>query len=456
VYTDARTGGTINGANETDDGIKEIGGYVHSVTRLSPKFDIVSALRIDKNSRLESAVLSPRVGVVFKLTPDQNLRFTYNRSFSTPSDNNLFLDIVAGAAGPYSVRALGVPAEGFHFRAGGGCAGGVGNLCMRTPFVPTAGLLPANAAALWQVAIGFLLQSPLVPTALKPLLQSIPAPTTQVATVLRALNPTTAAFAEVTPDQVRDIDRLKPTISNSFEAGYKAIFNSKFKLAIDAWYEHKRNFVGPLIVETPNVFLDPATLGAYLASKGVPTQALSGLVTSMAGIPLGTVVPNDGGKLTQRPDIFLTYRNFGTVNIFGSDLALDYIASDRFSVSGTYSWVNKDFFPQSEVGGLTDVALNAAKSKGSATFRFRNDRQGWGSELRFRAVAGFPVNSGVYVGKTDGYGVVDLGGTYRPPVGARNLLLAVNVANLFNHGYATFVGVPQLGRLVLTKVSYTF
>ena len=89
-------------------------------------------------------------------------------------------------------------------------------------------------------------------------------------------------------------------------------------------------------------------------------------------------------------------------------------------------------------------------------FRLRNDRQGWGSELRFRAVACFPVNSGVYVGKTDGYGVVDIGGTYRPPVGARNLMFAVNVTNLLNHGYATFVGVPHLGRLVLTKISYTF
>jgi len=27
---------------------------------------------------------------------------------------------------------------------------------------------------------------------------------------------------------------------------------------------------------------------------------------------------------------------------------------------------------------------------------------------------------------------------------------------VFNHAYATFVGVPKLGRLLLTKVSYTF
>jgi outer membrane receptor protein involved in Fe transport len=56
----------------------------------------------------------------------------------------------------------------------------------------------------------------------------------------------------------------------------------------------------------------------------------------------------------------------------------------------------------------------------------------------------------------DSYGVLDLQGTWRPPVGARNMLISLNVQNLFNKHYATFVGVPNLGRLVLTKLSYTF
>ena len=59
--------GTINGRNEADDGIREIGGYVHSITRLSSKLDVVGAIRLDKNSRLESAVLSPRVALVFSV-----------------------------------------------------------------------------------------------------------------------------------------------------------------------------------------------------------------------------------------------------------------------------------------------------------------------------------------------------------------------------------------------------
>ena len=84
---------------------------------------------------------------------------------------------------------------------------------------------------------------------------------------------------------------------------------------------------------------------------------------------------------------------------------------------------------------------------------------------QFRAAKGFPVNSGVFVSPqrtdgtlipTDSYGIIDLQGSIRPKFGARNMILAMSINNVLNHGYATFVGVPKIGRLLLTKVSYTF
>ena len=253
---------------------------------------------------------------------------------------------------------------------------------------------------------------------------------------------------------------------------------------MDGWYEHKRNFVGPLIVESPTVFLDRATTISYLTGlftqAGVPNPqatataigtGMAGLsaATSRAttGVPLATVVPTNT-PLTGRPDIFLTYRNFGSVNLWGSDLALDYVVSRHVALSGSYSFVSKDFFVRdSAKGDPSDIALNASKSKGSVAGAWRDDPHGWSAELRFRALKGFPVNSGVYVsppdpanpGKllpTDSYGVVDVQGTWRPPFGARDLLVSGSLQNLLNKHYATFVGVPNLGRLFLTKLTYTF
>jgi iron complex outermembrane receptor protein len=490
ILTDARTDGTINGRNEADDNIKEIGGYVHSVTRLSPKLDFVGALRLDKHSRLSSAVFSPRAALVFKPKDNQSFRVTFNRAFSTPTNNNLFLDIVAGRIplSPtigYNVRALGVPKDGFHFRADGGCAGGAGNnLCMRTPFNEAAGLLPANAVALWAAAVQA------VSAAAGPQLTALMlahAPTTQVGTQLRLLNPTTQQFIDVTDpaSQVRDIAALQPTISHQLEAGYKALIGNRFQISLDAWYEHKRNFTGPLIVESPTVFLDRATTIAYLTAlytqAGVPNAAataaavgtgMAGLSAGTAaqgttGVPLGTVVPNDS-PLNDKSDIFLTYRNFGTVNLWGADLAMDMVFGKHLSMAGSYSFVNKDFFPKADLDNApTDIALNASKSKGSLTAGWRDDPKGWSMEGRLRAVKGFPVNSGVYVSApdpndptklqpTDSYAVVDLQGTWRPPLGSRNMLFSANVQNLLNKHYATFVGVPRLGRVLLTKLTYTF
>lgn len=485
IKTDARTGGTINGRNEDDDTIKEYGVYVHSVTHLNPKLDLVAAIRFDKASVLESAVWSPRAGIVFKPSEDQAFRVTFNRAFSTPSNNNLFLDIVAGriplsATIGYNVRALGVPKAGFKFRVDGGCPGGEGNLCARTPFNEAAGVLPAKASLLWGAAVGAVCAQ--VPPQLCGLMMANP-PTSQVGTQLRLLNPTTQQFVDITESQVQDIAPLRPTVNHEIEVGYKALLAGKFQISLDGWYQHKRDFTGPLIVESPTVFLDrPSTityLTALFTQAGVPNpQQTAGAVgTGMAGVsaattvqttgvPLATVVPTNT-TLTDRPDIFLTYRNFGSVNLWGGDVALDYVVNSRLSLSGSYSYVNKDFFPRDEVNGPTDIALNASKSKGSLTVAWRDDPHGWGAEARFRALKGFPVNSGVYVsapdpndpGKllpTDSYEVLDLQGTWRPPVGARNMLISVNVQNLFNSHYATFVGVPNLGRLFLTKLSYTF
>jgi outer membrane receptor protein involved in Fe transport len=52
--------------------------------------------------------------------------------------------------------------------------------------------------------------------------------------------------------------------------------------------------------------------------------------------------------------------------------------------------------------------------------------------------------------------VLDVQGTWKPPLGARNMLISLNVQNLFNKHYSTFVGLPNLGRFLLTKVSYTY
>src|SRR4029079_16118986 len=74
IRTEPRTEGTINGRNEGDDIISEVGGYVHSVTSLSRMVELTTDTRDDKHSRLNDPVFSPRVALVFKPVENQNFR----------------------------------------------------------------------------------------------------------------------------------------------------------------------------------------------------------------------------------------------------------------------------------------------------------------------------------------------------------------------------------------------
>ena len=501
AYTDARTAGTVNGRNENIDNISEIGGYIHSVTRLSNRFDLTAALRVDKHSALQDPNVSPRAALVYQVAENQNLRFTYNRAFSTPSNNNLFLDLVAGGipGTGFKIRALGVPQDGFSFRGYCG-AGGVDDLCMWSPWVSSqTSASPAQAAPYWAVAreavlarLGGALPPSLAGLApvIAQVLRGVPNPTSaQVTTSLRTLDPTAGVFNAIDPTLVTDITAMKPTISNVLELGYKGIIKGKFRFDADVWHDKRKNFVGPLIVESPNVFLDLATTGSYLGATFGPAlvQALTPIVGAaqaaaiaatltptiaggMAGIsgsktapgvPLGTVVPNS--PLTQSSDMFLTYRNFGDVELWGADLSFDYLVTDTWSFGGMYSWVNKDYFSRALTKGPTDIALNAPANKAAAYGRFRQGATGFMAEARVRYVAGFPINSGVYVTPlaADGgsresindYTLVDTQIGYQFKWG---MMATLNVQNLLNKNYQTFVGLPQLGRLIMTRLTYTF
>ncbi len=51
---------------------------------------------------------------------------------------------------------------------------------------------------------------------------------------------------------------------------------------------------------------------------------------------------------------------------------------------------------------------------------------------------------------------LDIGFNYRLPFLNENVMWSLNVTNVLNNKVATFVGVPQIGSLWLTRLSYRF
>lgn len=486
IHTMPKTEGTINGRNEDNDDITENGAYLHSVTDFTDHFQLTAAARVDKHSRLDNAVFSPRVAFVFKPDENQNFRLTYNRAFSTPSTNNLFLDleanaIVSGGTKLYGIRALGVPTTGLSFSHS--CAGGVGNsLCMRAPkaFTQTPGVItmPAQASLLYRAAVGASASGLVAGLAAK----GIPLATAQqIVGYMAGLQPTSAevgtqlrvlqsdkSFVDVNPTDLRDIAQLKPEIHNTYEMGYKGILGGRLQVSLDAWKENRKNFVGPLTIETPNVFLDAATLGAYLGPKlaaqfGAATAAaitptiagalggVSGSKTA-TGVPLGVV--NFSDTLSSSSDIIVTYRNFGNLDLWGGDLGAELLLDRGFSVLGTYSYVNKNLFSKSEVGGISDISLNAPANKHTVTVRYRDETRGWGAELRERHVDAFKAVAFIS-GVVKPYTLLDAGISYRPTT-LNGVLLSVNATNLANKVHQEFAQGNMIGRLIISRVQVSF
>jgi iron complex outermembrane receptor protein len=235
--------------------------------------------------------------------------------------------------------------------------------------------------------------------------------------------------------------------------GYNGLVAERFRIAADVYFEKKTDFVGPLIVETPTAHFAGTPLAGYLIANGIAPAQAAVAATAIASTPIGVVTPDN--PLTQTPELILTYRNFGDLDRWGGDLAFDILMTDRVSLNGSYSFVNKNFFPRSEVGGVSDVALNAPKNKVALGVAYREQPTGLAVDVRGRWNEEFPMNSGVFVGTVESYTVVDASVAYRFPF-AQNTILSVNVQNLFGDKHREFIGAPELGRLVLSQLSVTF
>ena len=603
LLTRPDTEGTINGRNEDNDNINEIGAYLQSETKILPELKLILAGRIDDHNHLSDLVISPRAALAFQPNDDHNLRLTLNRAFSTPSTSNLFLDRLAtpdayglganfepilGFSPHIDVRAQGPGSEtGLTFKRGAD-----GRPLFRSPFSPVAelpaethlplddpvatnlmwgigrGAVMAGVQPVFEAAVKQTLAQTFTPQALPQVIAGLPPETLQgvatqaistlppqvlqglppefapllqpgaiaalppeqlqqivpqvlqvlppevvqglaaslaasteeeiltgfaslipeqidgVKNVLRSLDPETGTFADV--EGVNDVDPLMPTITQTYEFGYKGILMNKLAFSADVYHTRIRDFVGPLVVETPNVFLDAESLSAFLGQHftaalndpqnatlnqallafDAPAQGGNGNGSAVdeltklfvagtenngpAFIPFGTVTPEQASDPNA---VLLTYRNYGDISLNGFDCSVTYYLNPSLSIGGNYSFVSKDLF-ETEITGR-DIALNAPKNKFGANVQYLNTNLGLGAGVRMNFVAGFPVNSGVYVGDVESYYTIDLNAGYDIPFGP-SPRLSLTVQNLLNTMYQPFIGAPEIGRLSLVRLTQTF
>jgi len=547
LLTRPDTEGTITGINEDDDNINELGVYLQSETNLPANLKFLAAARMDQHSHLDDLVFSPRAALVYTPAINHNLRATYNRAFSTPTSNTIFLDLMVqedlGGIGKTLEPALGFnpkidvraqgSRDGFRFQSSDAPPK------FRSPY---AAMLkkepdtyfdmhdPIMTNVMWGVGRGAVMNAflPMVEglvgrqlkgqglpdalvklqvSALSQAFQSaIPEQLGGLKNVMRTLNPTSLKFDDaVNPT---DVEPIKPTITQTSELGYKGVLANRLALSVDIYQTKIRDFVGPLEIETPSVFLEQQTLiaallkqikaeldkpenaplvqvamvlddpnlvigqnedGTPVAMKDLfpdnPVQKFGNGVsydelalifangTAQNGasqIPFGTVTP---AGVHDPNAIMLTYRNYGDISLYGADARLDFFLTENVILNGSLSFVSDDQF---ESDGKT-IPLNAPKNKFGLGVKYINADLGLSSQLQFRYIAGFPVNSGVYIGEVDPYQLVDVNFAYDLPAFLSTPpRLSLTIQNLLNNQHQEFVGAPEIGRLALMQITQSF
>jgi outer membrane receptor for ferrienterochelin and colicins len=230
----------------------------------------------------------------------------------------------------------------------------------------------------------------------------------------------------------------------------------------------------------PGVLFNPQQLGAYLGqniaqaliaagqspqvAQATATQAAAALTPLMAALPVGATAFTN--SLDDQPYLVFSYQKAtGSVNVHGIDVATDLQLDGGWSVAATYSNLNKNVFPDAPgATALNPLAANTPKHRATATVRYERTAK-FSANVRGRYADAFPVNSGVFnsynVGTPIPYPPVpvnaflDAGFSWELPM-ARGPRWSVQATNLLDNKVATFVGVPKLGRLILTRLQYTY
>ncbi len=536
IYTNPRTGNTINGRNEDVDNVTEYGAYIQSSTKPIKQLELLLAARGDGNNVIEGQFFSPRAALIIKPTESQNIRFTYNRAFQTPANFAFFLDLVQarniGGSG-YDVIARGnPPKEGWQFNRSCGSASAYSGFCMRSAFANQGNFVGASAAAAFPGAVQAL-SARLVPGIAQALSANFPAAVAQQlaagavqflgtrtpsnADLATRVSYLTSATVPVDPARLTDIAPLAAAFNNTFEVGYKAIIKDRVRLDASFWSQERGDIGTPAALSTPNVFFgNPQQLGGYLGQQlgAYFAQALAGVVPaaqipataaalasgvasaltpSVAAVPLGVVTFANGNSAPNA--VYATYlpaaSGGSSIWVNGLDLAADVVASDLLTFDFMYSWQSRTIFDGINGGNNLPLMSNSPGSRGSIGARYNNTSNGLGLELRTRYMESYQVNSGVYAtgfafpiaaGQTGatpsasgGAGrcspapagtfcyenvpeafMVDAQLTKRFTLGDQKLMWSLSGQNVFNNRLRTFPGAPDIGRMLMTRIQYTF
>ncbi len=524
LMTRPNTEGTINGRFEDQDNVNQYGGYLQGEWEINDQFKVVAAGRVDYHDVIEETQISPRAALVYKPSPQHTVRATYNKAFATPSTLSLSLDLANGIhplwngqQNPLNPQGVLMNIRGIGNPVGYGYATDAesGDL-LYTNFwdgqqytlanntnnnhvyfkniidVVTAQLQAESPESIRDQVPGIVEIIFLNIWGADGSIQNADLAAIDFLEFLETGDHEGSLWEETgSLENVKGVESQKSETTETYELGYKGMFQSKLFLTVDAYYTIKKNRRSGLLNHSPFVTFNPADLGVALgedsggnllhdnlaiaeglvdfftdgesslwelfenneeyvvdANENAYEELVKIIQDANAQLGVGVVTPTND-KVGN--DMILTYINQGDVSIWGADFGFTYLVNKNIQVGGAYSFVNKN---EIEVSTGGTVKLNAPKNKFSLSYDHLFENSGIGYGLNYRWYEGFPAQSAVYVGDVETYYTLD-GKVFYRPKNLEGFQATIDVNNLLGREYRSFPGTPRIGRMAFLKLAYT-
>ncbi len=498
------------GKNEDHDDYRIFGGYAQGKFALADKLDMILAGRYDDFDFIEDGFFSPRVAFVFKASPRHTFRASFNRAGNAAQGLEYYIDFPVNAP---------IPGLLDFWLSGQNDIQNFSDNPMIDVTLPGVPHLPWGTPGL-PLAIPYSQINDAVLAQLIPALEANPQTALLAPAVdqfLRNYNPTTFTGSLVGVNVFENnslLNDLIPTnestisVSNTFEVGYKGLIEDKLSVSLDVYRVTREGFsdftqIGPLVtlqgadipgdlgsdvagaitpslVEWLTPILGPdgaAAAAAQIAPQigGAYTLGGQGFVDQVnaatpgndgASLFLGSIfgavetdqMPQEADPAQDIVHVPAGYRIFpdAKMEYYGIDLGLEYYFNSDISAWFNYSYVSKTEFRGEDLGEGADsplaVFLNVPKNKFRLGLNYLPEN-GLRANISFQHDDSFEASVGQYSGKTDSKNLIDMGVGYDFGNG-----LAIDVVgnNVLDNKYRAFRNMPEIGRRILAKVTYTF
>jgi iron complex outermembrane receptor protein len=374
----------------------------------SERLKVVVAGRYDESS-LHEPQTTPKAALVWSLTPNSSLRFTYNESFQVPNYSEFFLQ--AEVLPAINLGRIPCPPGGNLF----------GVPCGSTGFINLEELCAHDG-----VVCGF--------------------DTDFNFGEIPGTDPTPDTLVLALGNEDLRVEKVK-----AFELGYSGVIGGKVLVTVDLYDTKNKDFITDLLPQlgTPLGRINP-NFGPYQLPQGLTAEHQQQILSILQAV-LGPLRPFLTHNLDGTPMVGVrSYTNFGAVDTRGADFGMTAFLNPNWSLALTYSWF--DFKIRDSRPGLDQLLLpNSPKHRVATSVSYAGNRLDL--SIGYRWVDGFRWVVGPFQGDVPSYDTVDVVANFEL---TRHLKLGLNVANLLDNRHIEAFGGDLVGRRALGSLTLSW